>query len=531
MQERNENDVNFSEDCKEWMCTSEALYLQEIAKIPFLSKEEEYLLSIGVLENDASSISYLIESFLPLVVHIAKKYIGVGKNYGFSFLDIVQEGNLGLMKAAQNFDVTKDCCFLNYAYFWIFKFIKRAFASKGKKFKLSVERYERLEKYRQCYQNLQQRYHRSPTISELAKELSFSEGQISELEFLDTSFLSWSYLLQEEFEFGSQIPSPLNLEEDYLSSQLGSDLETLFQEANLTSKEIAVLRFRFDFYGIGVLTQEEVGQILGGVTRARIAQIETSALKKIRDCALLLEFVPYALYPAQAQRKLVEYWASSRDKKSSDFIFDGKVPRERKKEKIENFVPSTKRHRKAKKTIYELVGGTKEEVDLLIETELFAEEKHLIWLGNGSDLLHPMVQEGFGNKERSKLYGSVLPKIKRLLTHPEGVMKKRSACEKLVKSLDIYSDGYFDEEFFQTLWEVLSSSSFSELLQQFSRHKAILFLINSFSDEELKAKVFDFVETKENVFNEICDGILHQNVSDSDGEKLVETPLVKQMIG
>ena len=255
------------------------MYLKEIGQIKLLSPEEEVELAKRVSEGDQEAKNKLTEANLRLVVSIAKKYSG----RGLHILDLIQEGNTGLIRAVDKFDWTKGNKFSTYATWWIRQAITRAIADQARTIRVPVHMVEVINKATRCNRKLVQELGREPTVEEIAKELSLPVEKIIEANrtAADTLSLDTPVGDEEDTSIGSFVedertPGPADATSNALLAEaLKEILDTL------TEREADVLRMRFGMYDGRTHTLEEVGQIFG-VTRERIRQIENKAIRKLR---------------------------------------------------------------------------------------------------------------------------------------------------------------------------------------------------------------------------------------------------------
>ena len=255
------------------------MFLKEIGKIPLLSFEEENVLAERMVNGDAEAKKQLIESNLRLVVSIAKKYIG----RGMQFLDLIQEGNLGLIKAVDKFDQTKGYKFSTYATWWIRQAITRAIADQARTIRIPVHMVETINKLIRTSRHLLQTLGREPTPEEIAAELEMPVEKVREVLKVAQEPISLETPVGEEDEsnLGNFIPdedapSPSEQAADVL---LREHIEEVMQ--TLTPREAKVLKLRFGLQDGRMRTLEEVGKEFD-VTRERIRQIEAKALRKLR---------------------------------------------------------------------------------------------------------------------------------------------------------------------------------------------------------------------------------------------------------
>ena len=255
------------------------MFLKEIGKIRLLTFEEENVLAERMLNGDKEAKKQLIESNLRLVVSIAKKYIGRGMN----FLDLIQEGNLGLIKAVDKFDQSKGYKFSTYATWWIRQAITRAIADQARTIRIPVHMVETINKLIKTSRHLLQTLGREPTPEEIAEELEMPVEKVRDILKVAQEPISLETPVGEEDEsnLGNFIPdddapSPSEQAADTL---LREHIEEVMQ--TLTPREAKVLKLRFGLEDGRMRTLEEVGREFD-VTRERIRQIEAKALRKLR---------------------------------------------------------------------------------------------------------------------------------------------------------------------------------------------------------------------------------------------------------
>ena len=255
------------------------MFLKEIGKIPLLTYEQENELAERMVNGDAEAKKQLIESNLRLVVSIAKKYIGRGMH----FLDLIQEGNLGLIKAVDKFDQSKGYKFSTYATWWIRQAITRAIADQARTIRIPVHMVETINKLIRTSRHLLQTLGREPTPEEIAAELEMPVEKVREVLKVAQEPISLETPVGEEDESNlgnfipdDDVPSPSEQAADVL---LREHIEEVMQ--TLTPREAKVLKLRFGLQDGRMRTLEEVGKEFM-VTRERIRQIEAKALRKLR---------------------------------------------------------------------------------------------------------------------------------------------------------------------------------------------------------------------------------------------------------
>ena len=255
------------------------MYLKEIGKIPLLTGDEEVEIAKRMENGDNSAKKELAEANLRLVVSIAKRYVG----RGMSFLDLIQEGNLGLMKAVDKFDYTKGFKFSTYATWWIRQAITRAIADQARTIRIPVHMVETINKLVRVQRQLVQELGRDPLPEEIAKEMSIDVEKVREIQKIAQEPVSLETPIGEEEDshLGDFIP-----DEEILSPQDAATFTLLREQLStvletLTDREKKVLTLRFGLDDGRARTLEEVGKEFA-VTRERIRQIEAKAIRKLR---------------------------------------------------------------------------------------------------------------------------------------------------------------------------------------------------------------------------------------------------------
>ena len=255
------------------------MYLREIGKIPLLTFNEELELAKRVLEGDEEAKQKLAESNLRLVVSIAKKYVG----RGMLFLDLIQEGNMGLIKAVEKFDYKKGYKFSTYATWWIRQAITRAIADQARTIRIPVHMVETINKLIRTSRHLLQRLGREPTPEEIAEEMEIPVEKVMEIQKIAQDPVSLETPIGEEddshlgdFIQDEDSPAP---QDSAAYTLLKEQLEEVMN--TLTPREAKVLKLRFGLEDGRARTLEEVGREFQ-VTRERIRQIEAKALRKLR---------------------------------------------------------------------------------------------------------------------------------------------------------------------------------------------------------------------------------------------------------
>jgi RNA polymerase primary sigma factor len=257
-------------------------YLQEIGKVDLLTPEEEVELAKRIKAGDKEALEQLTKANLRFVVSVAKQY----QNQGLSLSDLINEGNLGLIKSAQRFDETRGFKFISYAVWWIRQSILQALAEQSRIVRLPLNRVGSLNKLSRTFSQLEQKLKREPTIEELAQELGVTPAEVADTIKISARHVSVDapFIQGEEHSLldvleDSEEPNPDNA---LIDESLCKDVERAL--SLLTEREIGVLNYYFGLRGTSPMTLEEIG-FLFGLTRERVRQIKEKAIKKLRNVA------------------------------------------------------------------------------------------------------------------------------------------------------------------------------------------------------------------------------------------------------
>ncbi len=293
--------IQTQNDIKKYRNDSIKNYLEEIDK-KILTKEQEQELARKIKNNDSDARKIFIERNLKLVVSIAKNYVGKG----LEFMDLIQEGSIGLIKAVEKFDPNKGYKFSTYATWWIRQSIKRAISNKSRNIRIPIYMHDKVKKYIKVKERLEEELNRKPTIEELQEEIHETKETIEKLEKLkkDTVSLNKPVSEENENEIGDYVKDERNnLEEEFFSNNLYSEIMDLLKKCNLNDMEKDIIMLR---NGIGIkkpITLVELGKKYN-VSRERIRQIEIKVLEKLRASKYIKEFAFYMDDPNQALKNI-----------------------------------------------------------------------------------------------------------------------------------------------------------------------------------------------------------------------------------
>lgn len=280
---QNKNDIldfEIENDNNDVIPNSIKIYLREIGKYPLLTREEENRIATAALNGDSEAKEKLINHNLRLVVSIAKKYMGRGLN----LLDLIQEGNVGLIKAVERFDVSKGFKFSTYATYWIKQSISYAIADQTRNIRIPPHIIKLINNIQKVEQNLLQEKKRKPTQEEVAKILNIDIKKIKNAYswIKDTTSLDIIIGDDEDVTIGTLIEDK-SVESDFLSIEKKETSEVIENVLNtLSEREKTVIIKRFGLGGHKAETLDEIGKSLG-LSKERIRQIENSALRKLRN--------------------------------------------------------------------------------------------------------------------------------------------------------------------------------------------------------------------------------------------------------
>lgn len=366
-----------------------SLYINEL-NAPLLSEDEEKALLVKIKQGDMEAREKFIESNLRLVVSVAKKFLG----RGVPFLDLVQEGNLGLMKAIDKFDLSYDVRFSTYAVYRIKMFVSKAIADQSRNIRVPISRQDELYSYMTKIDNLEKKFGMNLSVDEISMMLGKSVDKIRELESLKNDTVSINALVgkDNDTELGEFLSTSESIEDEVIDSFLPEQIMDLLKKSKLSEREKDVLLSRFGIGRSHVWQLKELSKKYG-VSKAWIGQVELNALEKLRRLKSIEQFSVYMDNPDLALRKLEEF---------------RKKPEKRERRK-------TGKRGSLLKSIYEYFDDfSREDVDSVLD-DLNEFDKNLVFLRYGEDLDNPVSTTLFGEEETKKFYGALVPRMRKKL--------------------------------------------------------------------------------------------------------------------
>lgn len=434
-----ENEIKYSDMGAFASRSSTDIYLREIQNYKLLTREEELDMIKRYKSGEIEVRDEFLSRNLKLVVSIAKKYLG----RGVALTDLIQEGNMGLMKALDEFDLSRECRFSTYATNWIKSYITRYIAGKSRNISLPNHFFYELGIFRKVYTNLEKQLDRKPTISELADKTGKNKDVVLRyFDYLnDTKSLSDKVGDEDDTEFSYFIPSSdESLETIAIKKDLSSGLTELLNKCHLKPRELEVLMLRYGLNGDDPLTLEEIGRKYN-LTRERVRQMESSALMRIRRSPYVKLFAEYTSNPAKSMENI---------KKMREAYIDN--PRSFKKDIISEEERKPAPRAKNIYTIFSNSGYTKEELDIAIN-ELSEEEIELLKSRYGEDLTEMPTIRNKRNEYTKKFIQELFPKLRRIIKNnreknmDDEAKKGRKGMKTSKNIYEIFSNqGYSKEE-------------------------------------------------------------------------------------
>lgn len=301
------NDIEIEQVFDNYNDISDDIFKDYISNIhrENLTKEQEHELLRKIKNNDKKAFNTFYENNLLLVISIAKRYNG----YGLDFMDLIQEGNIGLIKAIERFDVNRDYKFSTYATYWIRTSIARALANYGRLIRIPVHQYEKYVKYSRIKNEYTNKYGIEPTLDEISNYSDMSKDTILDLEKISEVPVSLNSKInkeEEKCELEMMIPDDYSLEDEVESKFEKKDLMHFLYSIGLEEKSINVLLLRNGFYNNKIYTLREIAEMYN-VTRERIRQIEAAALRRIRNSFHINSIIDYSNNAEKTKQKIRAY--------------------------------------------------------------------------------------------------------------------------------------------------------------------------------------------------------------------------------
>lgn len=378
-------------------------YLQEI-DFPLLTREEEYELAVRVKSNDLQARREFIERNLKLVVSVAKKFMGKG----LPLLDLVQEGNIGLITAVYRFEPTLGYKFSTYAIWWIRQAIMKALYEQVGMIRIPTYLYDKIGRYNLAKKRLEEKLKREPTSEEIARYLDVSLDVILEIEKLPTNVVSINNLVDQdddtEFEFFIS-DSEDSVIDGAVKLDMAHQVKELLESSDLKPREKEILCMRYGFYNNVPYTLEEIGKMYG-LTRQRVQQIEAQSLKKLRKSKEIEEFAVYTDNEELALENIEMFRQKYQESKSRTKTY---LPKPTKSKR--NKVPKYKK--KNMSNIYDYFSDyTYEEVNEML-AQLPDNHLEIIYKKYGKDLKNAKSfdNSGLSDFEKRYFYGNVRLKM------------------------------------------------------------------------------------------------------------------------
>ena len=367
------------------------LYINELTA-PILSAEEEKELLIKIKSGDMQARDKLIESNLKLVISVAKKFQG----RGMAFLDLIQEGNIGLMNSIDKFDIDRGVRFSTYAVYQIKVSVSRAIFNQGRNIRIPVSKQEEIQTYVSKISELEKKYGRSLSTEEISKILGKKISEISQLEALRKDTISINSFVGEnhDAELGDFISNSLSLEDEIINDSLPEQVRKLLKNVKLTEQQLDILLSRYGICRDHIWTLDELSKKYG-VSKAWIGQVEMKCIERLRNFKNIESFSIYMDNPDEAVERLK------------------KIKIKPKKTKVK-----TGKRGVVLKSIYQYFGDfSRKEIDFVLDN-LNDADKRLIFLRYGNDLDNPSTNSSFfGEEECNKFYGALIPKIRKRLNN------------------------------------------------------------------------------------------------------------------
>ena len=455
-----------------YIADSERAYLKEIGKIPLLSVQEEKDLAKKVAQGDVDAKNLFIKSNLRLAAKIARGYI----NRGLPYLDLVQEGNIGLIKAVEKFDAEKGYRFSTYATWWIRQAILKAIVEKTGDIKVPVHMHEKIRKCQKTVNILTENLNRPPTISEIADAVGLPVSEIEEIIKALPEVISLNAKIDETGD--SEIGDFISVDSDSIENitangMLGNDLMNLLLNCGLSERELVILILRSGYYTDVPVPLESVGKMLN-ITRERVNQLQKRAYRKIRSFREVENLVVYTQYPNKSLKNLEEL------RIEDDILVSGDFNLKDKKKNVERILRL--------QSIYELFRGySKEDIDKVI-LELTENERELVLLRYGKDLENTDITN-LTTEQIITFYTIIIPKIRVLLEKLNS--KSQNSEQSELEENDVKTsallanqkkDSISSLEDYQNILKSLKANILSQRLNELSVEGAVIVALEAIAE-------------------------------------------------
>lgn len=496
-EENNEDEFDIDKDNKYFERDILSTYLREIGSYKQLTTEQERDLLLKIKNGDENAKELFIQSNLKLVVNVAKKF----QDRGMSLLDLVQEGNIGLMKAIEYFDLSRNLKFSTYAFAYIKGYINRAINDKGRTIRIPVNILEKRNMYIKVINDLTIELNRTPSNKEIAKKMGVRVDTVNILQESQFDITSLNEKVSDDSDTEVKDLLVLNenslsyVEDDYDSVDLKDQVQDLLEKCNLSRQAVEVLIKRYGLDGNEPMTLEEIGQLYN-VTRERIRQIETKSLMIIRRSVYAKKLVIFTEDPDKSLENLEYFRQRYRETGDWSRSYNDEVNKKN-KNKVEDRA-DMKKEKNAKnapkircKTVYELMGDyPRERVDEAIK-QLSSFHYDILMKRHGGDLENPTFSE-VSKKEKNLYYAVIIPKLRKILLNSNVKEVGEETTEDNIKDNDVVIESSvslpevenqesrveesktFSKEEYSNILKLLRTPTFEQMLKTLSIKEAII---------------------------------------------------------
>lgn len=524
-EENNEDEFDIDKDNKYFERDILSTYLREIGSYKQLTIEQERDLLLKIKNGDENAKELFIQSNLKLVVNVAKKF----QDRGMPLLDLVQEGNIGLMKAIEYFDLSRNLKFSTYAFAYIKGYINRAINDKGRAIRIPVNILEKRNMYIKVINDLTIELNRTPSNEEIAKKMGVRVDTVNILQESQFDITSLNEKVSDDSDTEVKDLLVLNenslsyVEDDYDSVDLKDQVQDLLEKCNLSRQAVEVLIKRYGLDGNEPMTLEEIGQLYN-VTRERIRQIETKALMIIRRSVYAKKLVIFTEDPDKSLENLEYFRQRYRETGDWSRSYNDEVNKKN-KNKVKDRA-NMKKEKNAQnapkircKTVYELMGDyPRKKVDEAIK-QLSSFHYDILMKRHGGDLENPTFSE-VNKKEKNLYYAVIIPRLRKILLNSNVPVTHDDSIEAKDENLsDVKEVG-----------EAVTVPNIkdNEAVIESSNNESIA----SKDDEQITTTPVSFpeVENQENRVEEVEESKTFSKEEYSSILKLLRTPTFEQML-